>query len=809
MTTTAEHLRNTLDGRWRDVKNRMREELSSEVFRPHYTPNTVIARTKVMEQMKIMAAHGAAEDGFKKEHGGNGDVGAAVTRIEMLAMSDLSLMVKAGVQWGLFGGAIENLGTERHHQAYVPRIISLDLLGCFAMTETGHGSDVQSLETTATYDASTQEFVIDSPTRTARKDYIGGAAETATVAAVFAQLITPDGQGHGVHCFVVPIRDDDGNDLPGVTTSDCHYKGGLPGVDNGRIQFDHVRVPRENLLNKYADVAEDGTYSSPIENPNRRFFTMLGTLIRGRVTVGGSAGAAARVALDIATRYALQRRQFKAPDDDHEVLLMDYLVHQRRLFPLIARSYALQFAQNELVAKTHDLQTADDPDPEEQRELESRAAGLKAANTWHATRAIQEAREACGGAGYLAENRLIALKADTDVFTTFEGDNHVLTQLVAKELLTAYADDIKGMSPVEWVRFAANFAGERVMKRTAAETIIQTILDTRQDNEEEGSLFNRGTQLKMFEDREEYMIATVARRLQGKSKEMSRVRRVQRGAGPCAARRSGAHRPDHPRGVRRGHRLLRGRRGPQDPRDGVRPVRAVGDGGRQGVVRRAPLPVDRARQGRHPRHQRTLPHPAAVRRAAGRRFRDPRAAALRRDAASGEHPRHIGAGVGGGCQTRRMADTDEFSGRSALITGGTRGIGKGIADRLRAGGATVLVAARSVPDGASDDVIAADVSTADGVAALGAEALDRLGSVDILVHNVGGSGQYDGGAAALTDEDWQSASGREPVGGRPARPGDHPGNGRRAVRGPSCTSRRSSAARRCPPPSPTRRRRPR
>jgi acyl-CoA oxidase len=521
MTTTAEHLRNTLDGRWRDVKNRMRDELSNEVFRPHYTPNTVIARTKVAEQMKIMAAHGTAEDGFKKEHGGTGDVGAAVTRIEMLAMSDLSLMVKAGVQWGLFGGAVENLGTERHHEAYVPRIINLDLLGCFAMTETGHGSDVQSLETTATYDASTHEFVIDSPTPTSRKDYIGGAAETATVAAVFAQLITPDGMGHGVHCFVVPIRDEDGNDLPGVTTGDCHYKGGLPGVDNGRIQFDQVRIPRENLLNKYADVAEDGTYSSPIENPNRRFFTMLGTLIRGRVTVGGSAGAAARVALDIATRYALERRQFQAPDDDHEVLLMDYLVHQRRLFPLIARSYALQFAQNELVAKTHDLQSAEDPDPEEQRELESRAAGLKAANTWHATRAIQEAREACGGAGYLAENRLIALKADTDVFTTFEGDNHVLFQLVAKELLTAYADDIKGMSPVEWVRFAANFAGERVVKRTAAETIIQTIIDTRQDNEEEGSLFNRGTQLKMFEDREEYMIATVARRLRGKSKEMS------------------------------------------------------------------------------------------------------------------------------------------------------------------------------------------------------------------------------------------------------------------------------------------------
>jgi acyl-CoA oxidase len=523
-TSTAQHLRDALDGRFRDAKNQTREWLSKEQFRPHYTPNTVLARAKVAEQMALISGAGIPDEGFRKEHGGTGDVGAAVTMIEMLAMSDLSLMVKAGVQWGLFGGAVENLGTERHHEAYVKKIISLEVLGCFAMTETGHGSDVQALETTATYDAETEEFVIHSETPTARKDYIGGAAETARIAAVFAQLITTeDGEpvNHGVHCVLVPIRDDEGNDLPGVTTSDCQYKGGLPGVDNGRIMFDHVRVPRVNLLNKYGDVAPDGTYSSPVENPSRRFFTMIGTLIRGRVTVGGSAGNAARVALDIAVRYALERRQFSAPDDDFEVLIMDYLVHQRRLFPLIARSYALQFAQNELVSKCHDLQTSDVADAEEQRELESRAAGLKAANTWHASRAIQEAREACGGAGYMAENRLIALRGDTDVFTTFEGDNHVLTQLVAKELLTAYADDIKGMSPVDWVRFAANTVGERVMKRTAAEAIMQRIVDARQDSEEEGSLFNRGTQVNMFEERESYLLSSVARRLQGKSKEMS------------------------------------------------------------------------------------------------------------------------------------------------------------------------------------------------------------------------------------------------------------------------------------------------
>src|ERR1700736_6968924 len=132
-------------------------------------------------------------------------------------------------------------------------------------------------------------------------------------------------------------------------------------------------------------------------------------------------------------------------------------------------------------------------------------------NTWNASRALQEGREACGGAGYMAENRLIALRGDTDVFTTFEGDNHVLTQLVAKELLTAYADDISSMSPFEWVRFAANTVGDRVVKRTLAQALLQRIRDTRQDNEEEGSLFNRGTQMKMFEDREEYLVSTVAR----------------------------------------------------------------------------------------------------------------------------------------------------------------------------------------------------------------------------------------------------------------------------------------------------------
>lgn len=507
--TLSDELRVSLDGKWRHVREAARTQLADLDLAYDLDLDLDAARERTLGQLFDLLPTGIPEAGFTRDQGGTGDPGMAVTGIEMLAQYDLSLMVKAGVQWGLFGGAVSNLGTERHHQI-IPSIINLDLLGCFAMTETGHGSDVQSLETTATYDADAQEFVVHSPTPGSRKDFIGNAGKHGRMAAVFAQLIV-GGEGHGVHCLLVPIRDETGNDLPGVRTEDCGHKGGLGGVDNGRITFDQVRVPRENLLNKYGDVCEDGVYSSPIENVDKRFFTMLGTLVRGRVSVGGAASSATEVALSIAIRYALQRRQFEGLPGE-EALLLDYRMHQRRLLPLLARSYAYRFAQNQLVARMDRLQSSDDPDPQELRELESRAAGLKAIQTEHATRAIQECREACGGAGYMSENRLTTLKGDTDVFTTFEGDNHVLLQLVAKGLLTSYAQDMGDLDPVGLVKFAASTVADVVKERTAASQLIQRLIDAR-TSDDEHDLLDRGTQLSLFEDREEHVIETAARRL--------------------------------------------------------------------------------------------------------------------------------------------------------------------------------------------------------------------------------------------------------------------------------------------------------
>ncbi|BBH71525.1 acyl-CoA oxidase [Actinoplanes sp. OR16] len=505
-------LQEVLDGRWAHVRQAVRDGLGAD-FVTVPGENGVEARARISSLIRRIPLDVGVVDAFPAEYGGSGDQGGSVVAAEMLAQVDLSLMVKAGVHWGLFGGAVVALGTRKHHDAYLRDIMTVALPGCFAMTETGHGSDVQQLRTTCEYDPSTGTFDLHTPHEAARKDYIGNAAKDGRMAVVFAQLIT-GGKRYGVHAWLVPIRDEDGNPLPGVTIGDAGAKAGLLGVDNGRISFDHVTVPRDMLLDRYGQVAPDGTYSSSIENDTRRFFTMLGTLVRGRVTVGGAASAATRSALTIAVRYGDSRRQFTKPGDEREVLLNDYLAHQRKLLPALATTYAYAFAQEELVATLADVQSeASDLDEHRQRELESRAAGLKAMQTWHATRTIQMCREACGGAGYLSENRLPGLKADTDVFTTFEGDNTVLLQLVAKGLLTGYRDAFGSLDGWGRATFVAEQVREMVLERTAARSVIQRLVSAVPGRDEEVAVTDRGWHLKMFEDREKHTLEGAIRRL--------------------------------------------------------------------------------------------------------------------------------------------------------------------------------------------------------------------------------------------------------------------------------------------------------
>jgi len=463
-------------------------------------------REQTQARLKLVADRGWGALAFPESCGGENSTGRFLAAFETLGYGDLSLMVKFGVQFGLFGLSVKCLGTERHHNAYLPAAGRAELPGCFAMTETGHGSNVNDLETTATYDAETQTFVIDTPHPRARKDYIGNAGRYGRVAVVFAQLKTQD-QAHGVHAFAVPIRNEDGSPCDGVEIEDCGGKLGLEGVDNGRLAFNKVSIGRGELLDRYASVAEDGTYDSPIASAGKRFFTMLGALVGGRIAVGTAALSASKLALTIALRYASRRRQF-GPRGAPEVTLIQYPYHRRRLLPRFAETIALHAASRKVGKRFADLHDSGEIGGEPDVELETAAAAIKALATWHASSTIGECREACGGRGYLAGARFAALKADTDVFTTFEGDNVVLLQLVAKSLLTDFSRGMRGIGVLGLARFVT---------RRAIDGLNRNPVTSRRTGKEH--LRDAKVQGELLGDRKEDLLFSLAKRIKKRMDE--------------------------------------------------------------------------------------------------------------------------------------------------------------------------------------------------------------------------------------------------------------------------------------------------
>ncbi|MEM7533572.1 MAG: acyl-CoA dehydrogenase [Chloroflexota bacterium] len=490
-----------LDGEHAELRNRVRQILSNPYFahRPmnDYQPYLQAYRERIYEWCQYLAKEGLGALAFPKSCGGQEDSFQYMIAMEMLSYHDLSLVIKFGVHFGLCGGSIQNLGTDYHHQKYLCDIGSLALPGCFAMTELGHGSNVRGILTTAHYDCDTQEFIIHTPVHAAHKEYIGNAAMHAQIATVFAQL-TIDDAHYGVNAFVVRIRDEHGNVMPGVRIEDSGEKMGLNGVDNGRIWFDHVRIPREELLNRFGEVTADGQYITPIESESRRFFTMIGTLVAGRMGIAASALSAAKLGLAIAIRFAAQRRQF---GEEEETLILDYQTHQRRLMPLLANAYALDFAVKYIA---REYQQRDEE--EDSREIEALAAGIKAFSTWNTTDTLQTCREACGGQGYLAVNRFAAMKADTDIYTTFEGDNTVLMQLVAKACLSQFKQQFNDMNLGGFIRHIA----EQV---TTTVTELNPITTRNTDS---AHLHDSQFHLSAFQYREQSILASAARRLRAR-----------------------------------------------------------------------------------------------------------------------------------------------------------------------------------------------------------------------------------------------------------------------------------------------------
>lgn len=504
-------------GTWGETRREAREMIKDPALWKIEGQPMAEHRERTLSQLHLLAEHGGVARAYPVEYGGKNNNGSNLAGFMELVLADPSMQIKGGVQWGLFGSAIFQLGTKKHHDKWLPGIINMELPGAFAMTETGHGSDVASVGTTATYDPETEEFVIHTPFRGAWKDYLGNAALHGKAASVFAQLIT-NGVNYGVHCFFVPLRDEQGEFLPGIGGEDDGVKGGLNGIDNGRLHFDHVRIPRENLLNRYGDVAADGSYTSEIDSPGRRFFTMLGALVQGRVSLDGAATTGTALALYIALTYAGQRRQFDSGSGTDEVVLLDYGKHQRRLLPLLAQNYAQFFAGDELLRKFDGVFGGKSDTPQEREDLETLAAALKPLSTWNALDTIQECREACGGSGYLAENRLVGLHQDLDVYVTFEGDNNVLLQLVGKRLLSDFAKQFKGADAAALAKFAVGQTAGKVFHGAGLRQLGQTVTDLGSSARSVELGLRADQQHELLADRVQQMVADVATALRPAAK---------------------------------------------------------------------------------------------------------------------------------------------------------------------------------------------------------------------------------------------------------------------------------------------------
>ncbi|XP_059613387.1 peroxisomal acyl-coenzyme A oxidase 3 [Phlebotomus argentipes] len=369
-----------------------------------------------------------------------------------------SLSVKIAVGVGLFQNALRAMGTEQHSWFY-NAAWSREIVTCLAITEVSHGSNTKRVRTTATYDPEKKEFIINTPDFEAAKCWAGNLGKTATTAIVFANLITPDGQSHGLHGLLVPIR----NPLtlqpyPGVLVGDMGEKIGLNGIDNGFVMFTQYRVPRENLLNRTAGVTPEGEHESVFSEPSKILGAALEGFSAGRLGIMQEATNTLSHSVVIAVRYAAIRKQFGPDKNGPEQPIIEYQLHQWRIFPFLAAACVLKtsvYSLTEIYLRTIEKSEANsngiDLLSQSVGEIHALVSASKPMCTWTARDAIQEAREACGGHGYLKAANLGELRNNHDACLTYEGDNNVLGQQASNWLLRQWTEGVE--SPLGTVNF--------------------------------------------------------------------------------------------------------------------------------------------------------------------------------------------------------------------------------------------------------------------------------------------------------------------------------------------------------------------
>eukprot|EP01119_Soliformovum_irregulare_P009285 TRINITY_DN2251_c1_g1_i2.p1 TRINITY_DN2251_c1_g1~~TRINITY_DN2251_c1_g1_i2.p1 ORF type:complete len:515 (+),score=161.51 TRINITY_DN2251_c1_g1_i2:85-1545(+) len=364
-----------------------------------------------------------------------------LTFYRMMEAYDASVGMRFFVQNALWIGTIKNQGTPEQQELWLDGASEFKIIGCFGMTELGHSSHLRGSETIAVFDEATDEFVINSTAITATKIWIGLAGQIATHCIVFCNLRSK-GQECGLQLIIVPLRDpESGKPLPGVHVGDLGAKAGRNGLDNGWIQFHNVRVPRTNMLARFAQVSRDGTFT-PSMNPAIAY----GSTITERVGAVIGAYEFVSQALVISCRYAAVRRQ--GPSNPQ---ILDYQSHQYALMPILARCYATMFSFQRINKVYQQMLTclaADDIAGfmKPIADVHNTSCCLKAFCGWWAADSLEACRRSMGGHAYSQYSGIPRLIGDFGVMTTGGGDNIVLAQQTARYLVKTFERIMAGKS---------------------------------------------------------------------------------------------------------------------------------------------------------------------------------------------------------------------------------------------------------------------------------------------------------------------------------------------------------------------------